>query len=176
MDKDTLSEFEIFSDVSRDTLSIIARDCEALEFEENHVIFKPGEVSEKLYGVLEGEVELCLIFKDKILKTEIQYEEAVQTCVEIKEKAIVVDIVGQNEVFAWSSFVKPAKTTTIARCVGNCRILAVPAGHLHSICIEDTAFGYLFMQRLSEVISRRLNNRTEKLIEAWGQAFGADKI
>ena len=116
--------------MSQNTLDEIVEKCETLEFESNDIIFKQGEVSEKLYGVLDGEVELCLVFKDKILKTDIQYEEAIQTRVEVTEKPIVVDTIGHNEVFAWSSFVKPGRTVTIARCLENSRIFAVPAGHL----------------------------------------------
>ncbi len=32
------------------------------------------------------------------------------------------------------------------------------------------------MQNLNEVVSNRLQHRTDKLIEAWGEAFGLNKI
>jgi len=32
------------------------------------------------------------------------------------------------------------------------------------------------MERLSEIISKRLRNRTDKLIESWHQAFDMERI
>ena len=41
-----------------------------------------------------------------------------------------------------------------------------------SFCnVGVTEFGFVFMERLAEIISQRLKNRTDKLVEGWSQAF-----
>ena len=39
-----------------------------------------------LYGLLEGEVELSILFRDRVLKAEVRYEEYVHKREEIIEK------------------------------------------------------------------------------------------
>ncbi len=176
LNKEILSEFDIFSDLDQDYLEAIAKHGELLDFKANDVIFHQDEEAANIYGVLEGEVELCLIFKDKILKTDIRYEESISTRVEIIEKPIIVETIGPREVFSWSSFVKPGRTTTVARCYDNSRIFSIPAIHLRALFQKEPSLGYSFMEKLCQIISYRLEHRTEKLIESWGEAFGVDRI
>jgi hypothetical protein len=41
---------------------------------------------------------------------------------------------------------------------------------------QNPALGYVFMEKLAEIISQRLQKRTDKLIEAWGEAFEIDRV
>jgi hypothetical protein len=41
---------------------------------------------------------------------------------------------------------------------------------------EDHFLGYVVMKKLSDIIAKRLKNRTDKLIETWVEAFDADAI
>jgi CRP-like cAMP-binding protein len=176
LNKDQLSEFAIFSDVDQDKLAEIAQGCDILEFEPNDVIFHQDEMAENLYGLLDGEVELIIMFKDKTLKTKIKYEKSVQTQEETLERPIVFRTIGPGKIFAWSSLVEPRILTATARCSKKSRIFSLPAAHLIAMFEKDPAFGHLLMTRLSEIISQRLKNRTRMLIEAWGEAFSADRM
>ena len=40
----------------------------------------------------------------------------------------------------------------------------------------DNALGYVIMKKLSDIISKRRQKRTEKLIETWVEAFEVDEI
>jgi hypothetical protein len=40
----------------------------------------------------------------------------------------------------------------------------------------DHTMGYLLMRRMADIISKRLKNRTEKLIETWVEAFDVGEI
>ena len=73
-----------------------------MEFNPAEVIFRFGEPAKHLYGVLEGEVNLSVVFKDKVLKTEIRYEEAIQSSIVEEEKSIVVDKVLPGQIFGWA--------------------------------------------------------------------------
>jgi CRP/FNR family transcriptional regulator, cyclic AMP receptor protein len=171
-----LSGFKFFSGVQPETLQRLAQTSQTLNFKTGDVIFRFGEPAEHLYGVLEGAVDLNVVFKDKVLRTEIEYEEAIQASVVEEEKSIIVDAVQPGQVFGWASLVGPGKRTVSARCSKDTRVIALPAGELKAMLEKDHALGYLIMKKMSDIISKRLQKRTEKLIEAWVEAFDVDEI
>jgi CRP-like cAMP-binding protein len=175
-DQNLLSGFKFFSDVDLKTLDMIAQKAEILEFKSEDVVFRFEEPAEHFYGLLEGEVELSLVFKDKVLKTDIEYEEAIQARMVDKEKLIVVDTVLPGQVFGWASLVGPGKRTVTALCSESSRIIALAAVELRSMFEQDHTLGYIIMKRMSAIISKRLKNRTDKLIETWVEAFDVDQI
>jgi toluene monooxygenase system ferredoxin subunit len=175
-EKNLLKGFSFFSDIDSDTLAAISKKSEILEFNAEDVIFHCKAPSTHFYGLLEGEVDLILIFKDKILKTDIEYEEAIQASMVDEEKAIIVDTVAPGQIFGWSSIVGPGKRTVTAECSQASRVISIPADELKSMFDEDHTLGYIVMRRLGDIIAKRLRNRTEKLIETWGEAFDIGSI
>ena len=119
---------------------------------------------------------MILIFKDKVLKTDIEYEEAIQATIVDEEKEITVDTVAAGQVFGWASIVGPSKRTVNAECSQDSRVIAIPADELKAMFDRDHTLGYRIMNRLCDIIAKRLQNRTEKLIEAWGEAFDVGSI
>jgi CRP-like cAMP-binding protein len=176
LDKGLLDGFSIFSEVPQDKLSGIAEKCDLLEFKSDEVIFQQGETAKNLYGVLDGEVELSLVFQDRVLKTDIDYEESITARFEVMEKPIVVDTLGPGEVFGWSALVSPRQLTATARCSKHTRVFTLSADDLKAMNDQDPSVGYLIMEKLAEVIAQRLQARTDKLIETWGEAFEVDKV
>jgi CRP-like cAMP-binding protein len=174
--KNPLAGFKFFDDVKPDTLASIARLGEIVEYRAGDFIFRFDEPAIYLYGAIEGKVNLSVVFKDKVLKTEIEYEEAIQASMVEEEKSIVVDTVLPGQVFGWASLVGPARRTVTAQCAGDCRIIALPAADLRTMFEEDNALGYVMMSKMSDIISKRLQKRTEKLIETWVEAFDVDQI
>jgi len=176
MAQNPLSGFKFFSDVHPATLELIAQKAEILDFKSGDVIFRFGEPAEHLYGVIEGDIGLSVVFKDKVLRTEIEYEEAIQTSMVEEEKSIVVDSVQPGQVFGWASLVGPGRRTVTAHCIEAARVIALPASELRTMFEADNALGYVIMKRMSDIISKRLKKRTEKLIETWVEAFDVDQI
>ena len=175
-EKNLLTGFSFFSDVDSDTLEVISKKGEILEFNAEDVIFHYEAPSTHFYGLLEGEVDLILVFKDKVLKTDIEYEEAIQATMVDEEKAIIVDTVAPGQIFGWSSLVGPGKRTVTAECSEASRVISIPADELKSMFDMDHTLGYIVMRRLGDIIANRLRNRTEKLIETWGEAFDIGSI
>jgi CRP-like cAMP-binding protein len=171
-----LAEFKFFSEVPPETLEIIERKGELFEFGADDAVFHFGEDAEYLYGLVEGEVDLSLVFKDKILKTEIEYEEAIQARMVDEEKSIVIDRVFPGQIFDWASLVGPKRRTVTARCTEPSKVIALSARDLTAMFAEDHFLGYVVMKKLSDIIAKRLKNRTDKLIETWVEAFDADAI
>jgi len=171
-----LSGIPFFSDVDPDTLAAIAGKGEILEFKAKDIIFRVDEPATHLYCLLEGEINLILVFKDKVLKTDIEYEETIQASMVDEEKDIIVDTVKAGQVFGWASIVGPARRTVNAECLQSSRVMALPADKLKAMFDNDHSLGYVIMKRLSAIIARRLRLRSDKLIEAWGEAFDINSI
>ncbi len=176
LEKGLLAGFSIFSEVPQDKLAAIAEKCELPEFNSDEVIFQQGETAKNLYGILDGEVELILVFEDRVLKADIDYERYLQARFEILEKPIVVDTLGPGEVFGWSALVNPRQLTATAKCSKPTRVFSLPADDLKAMNDQDPALGYAIMEQLAMVIAQRLQKRTDTLIEAWGEAFDVDKV
>ncbi len=176
MGKNLLAGFKFFSEVVPETLEMIAQKGEVLEFGPGDVIFHFDEPAEHLYGLLEGEVDLSIVFIDKVLKTEIEYEEAIQASMVDEEKSIVIDTVLPNQIFGWASLVGPTRRTVTARCTETCRVIAIAAADLNAMFAKDHNLGYVIMKKLADIIAKRLKMRTDKLIETWVEAFDGDAI
>jgi CRP-like cAMP-binding protein len=157
-------------------LEAISQQSEILEFKAQDAIFQVDEAASHFYGLLEGQVDLILVFKDRVLKTDVEYEEAIQATIVDEEKKIVVDRVAPGQVFGWASIVGPSKRTVNAECSQYCRVVAIPADGLKALFDKDHTLGYTVMSRMCNIIAKRLRNRTDKLIEAWGEAFDIDSI
>lgn len=112
----------------------------------------------------------------KVLKTEIEYEEAIQARMVDQEKSIVIDTVLPDQIFGWASLVGPKRRTVTARCKETSKVIAFAADDLLSLFAEDHYLGYVVMKKLGDIIARRLKNRTDKLIETWVEAFDGDAI
>lgn len=166
----------IFASFSPDHLDEIAAQTDLLEFNPEEVIFSAGENASKLYGVINGSVELIMVAEDKILKTDVRHEEYARSKIEMSTRDIVVDTVGEKEIFGWSSFTSSGRYTAKAVCVEPTRVIAVQANNLKDFLAKNPKKGYPFMQGLVEVISQRLAKRTDKLIEGWSQAFNVNRV
>ena len=176
MKKNIIEGFKFFSEVPPQTLEAIGRKGELLEFSPDDVIFQYDDPAEHLYGLVEGEVDLSLVFTDKVLKTEIEYEEAIQASMVDEEKSIVIDTVLPGQVFGWASLVGPKRRTVTARCTEPVKVIALAAEDLTAMFAADNYLGYVVMKKLSDIIAKRLKNRTDKLIETWVEAFDGDAI
>ena len=175
-EKNLLAGFKFFSDVAPDALEMIARKGEILELEPEEVIFHYKEPAQHFYCLLKGEIDLSIVFTDRVLKTEIEYEESIQASLVDEEKWIVVDTVYPGQVFGWASLVGPGLRTVTAQCTEASRVIAIPAVEFKAMLEADHTLGYKIMTKLSHIISNRLKNRTDKLIETWVEAFDMDKI
>ena len=174
IEKNLLAGFKFFSDVAPDALEMIARIGEVLELEPEEVVFHFEEPAEHFYGLLKGEIDLSIVFTDKVLKTDIEYEESIQASLVDEEKWLVVDTVCPGQVFGWASLVGPGRRTVTAQCTEASRVIAIAAGDLRTMLEADHSLGYLIMTKLTNIISNRLQHRTDRLIETWVEAFDAD--
>ncbi len=176
IDKQYFSGFSIFASFSTHQLDEIAEYGDLLEFNPEEIIFTDGQEASKLYGVLNGEVELIMVAEEEKLKTDVRHEEYARSEIEKTTRDIVFDTVGENEILGWSSFTSSGVYTSKAVCVEPTRVIALQASSLEAFLAKNSEVGYPFMQGLLEVISQRLAKRTDKLIEGWSQAFKINRV
>jgi CRP-like cAMP-binding protein len=91
-------------------------------------------------------------------------------------REIVVDTVRSGQIFGWTALTGGGMRAVIARCAQAARVCTLPAAELKAMIAKDHTLGYLIFMRLAEIIANRLNARTDLLLEAWVEAFGASKV
>lgn len=174
LDMKLLEVFGFFDGVDKTQREAIARCGEALQSPAETTMFRKGDPADFLYGLLEGEVELTLVFEDRLLKPDIRYEEADRSRIEILQKPVRVAVVRPGNVFGWSALLRKRNRTLTAATREDCRLVALKGDCLRHEFDRDPALGYVLSQRLCEITHKRLQERTDKLVEAWMEAFGED--
>lgn len=170
-EKIDLTPFPFFSDISRERLSAIEAVAMVQSYQAGNEVFRNNEPARNLYGVLEGEVALSLLFKEEIVTKDINYEAYISTRIETFERPIIFEHVGEKDLFGWSALVPPQKMTATATCLKDSEIVLIPADRLRDLFNTDPELGYLISSRLNSLIAERLNTRTKKLVEAWCSLF-----
>lgn len=171
-----IASFSIFAGASEQDLTEILRYSEVLDFDSGETIFRESDKASNIYGLLEGEVELVLVIKDKILKTDVQFEEYARINRETVERDIVVDSVKASEIFGWAAFLPEGHYTSEAVTVCASKVFVIKADNLKDYFSSNPHVGYPFMERLIAIVAKRLTSRTNKLIEGWSEAFSVNKI
>lgn len=176
LNKQGLQNFDFFSELPVDRLDEILDLCEFISLKKDDILFKQNDRAENLYGILDGSIELSIVFQEQSLKTEVNYEESVYKSMEIKDRPIVVGKVTSGEIIGWSSFTKSLKMSASAKCLVDTSIFAIPTDKIFTLFKKDPSLGYGLMVKMCDIISNRLHKRTDLLVEAWGEAFHTNNI
>ena len=171
-----LSQFSFFSDISMDKLSEIQTFCRMKTYKQGAVVFENNEPAKNIYILVSGDINLAILFKEEIITKDIKHEEYISTNIQVFEKPIIIEKVKTGDIFGWSALVAPEKMTATAKCATASDIILIPADRLKQMFINDPTLGYLLSSRISSLIAKRLNNRTEKLVTAWCSLFETEKI
>ena len=92
-------------------------------------------------------------------------EESFLKRLKILQVLIIIDTICPGEIFGWASLVSHKKRTATAQCLTPSRVFSISADYINDMADKHPEFGYIIMKRLCDVITQRLNNRTEKMIE-----------
>jgi len=171
-----LSLFPFFSGIYGDRLAEIEAFSIVQNYEKGAVIFQSSEPARNLYGLIQGDVDLSILFKEEIITKDIKHEEYISVNVKNLEKSIIIEKVKSHDIFGWSALVEPGRMTATARCASDCEIVLIPASDLKQIFNNDPELGYLLSSRINIIIAQRLNSRTEKLMGTWCSLFETERI
>jgi len=153
---DALKSAELFVGLKTDYLERVSALCRGRSFQQGTMIFKEGDEAAELYILTSGEI---------VLEMELR--------VSVDRPAIptAVEVVTKGQCFGWSALVEPYVYTLSARCVGNCTALAIKGDMLRAVMAEDAVLGYEVMERLTQLISRRLAETRLRLTSGLGIAL-----
>jgi len=171
-----LSVFPFFSGLSRDRLAEIEAFSIVQTLEKGAIVFHSNEPARNLYGLIQGDVDLSILFKEEIITKEIKHEGYISANVKNLEKPIIIEKVKPYDIFGWSALVEPERMTATAKCASDCKIVLIPASDLKRIFNNDPELGYLLSTRINIIIAKRLNSRTEKLVSIWCSLFETQRI
>ena len=135
-----LEQFPIFSGMDRDLLAGVARLCSRRSFRAGETCVVEGEPARYLHLLVSGKIALERKLPEKWLLHSVG----------------TVHIIGEGEVFGWSSLVEPGVHTASARCEQDCGVILIKGKELEAILEEGGKASYQFMKRLATVIALRL--------------------
>ena len=139
-----LKEIELFEGVDFEVMNEIAGICSEESYSKDTVLFEKDEQAKRIYILLEGTV--CLIIKNG--------------------GSITYNLSEPGEVFGWSSMLENGKYTASGICGTELKVLKIEKDKLNKIFQNHPEVGFKVLQRLAEVISRRLSNAYRDLLSA----------
>lgn len=134
-----LRRYPYFAGVDADGLVFLARSAQELTAEAGDYFFREGDALDKMYLVVEGEVEIVATLPGK-------------------GREIVISTVSPGEIFAWSGLVPPYQATSAAKAKTICRVIAFDCPQLRARFDAEPALGYVMMLRLAQVMRDRIRD------------------
>ncbi len=116
-----------------------------LLFDQNELIFRQGDKSDRLYMLKEGKVLLELDVSDNI--------------------TVSVSSIKPGHAFGWSAMLDEAPYTMNALCSEQCEVLSFRAEKLKALLEQDHTMGYILSKRLLVTMKKRYDIRTEQFIK-----------
>ncbi|MCP4273089.1 MAG: Crp/Fnr family transcriptional regulator [Gammaproteobacteria bacterium] len=139
-----LKEIELFEGVDFEVMNEIAGICSEENYSKGTTIFERDEQAECLYILLEGTVYL-------VIKNG---------------GSITYNLSEPGDVFGWSSMLENGKYTAAGVSATDLMVLTIVTYKLNGIFQNHPEVGFKVLQRLAEVISRRLSNAYRDLLSA----------
>ena len=144
-----LRKIELFSGLTEEDLIEVGKLCSEHNYRAGELCVSEGDRADYIQLVEKGKVEVEM----KILKSSL-------------ENKIIVDTLGDGEIFAWSALVTRALTASV-RAVEPTVVLHVKSPDLLALCEKKSRMGYVIIKNLTFVIDSRLTKSRAKLSAAY---------
>lgn len=141
----TLARCELLEPLSGEQIAALADHCRTVTLKEGEALFDQNTVAHSLFVVAGGRLAIRLATP--------------------AGRIIEVVEVGQYALSGWSSLVAPHVYVAEASALEDSTVLAISADEAEDILLREPAAGYQVMKQLAGVISTRLRDIKEELIE-----------
>jgi signal-transduction protein with cAMP-binding, CBS, and nucleotidyltransferase domain len=148
---DFLEKSELFKGLNDDQLTAVQTCCQEKDFPRGEMVFVKDQSVEDLYIVLEGQVELRFDMPGRPTSDK-----------------NTISSVSEADVFGWSSFVPPYKTTLSAYCAKNCKIVLMKREGLLSLFEKEPRIGYVVTSNLAKVVGKRFHRIQDEIVSRRG--------
>jgi signal transduction histidine kinase len=145
---DNLKRFDLFSDLTEETLAEIARLASEAVYPEGTTLFSENNSAENLYLILDGKVSL---------------EKLVQLGRTGTPRRAVISAVGPGSSIGWSSLVPPYEYTSSGICLEEVKALTIPGLKIRAMLTEQPEIGSLIYHRVASIIRERMTKATGTL-------------
>lgn len=125
-------------------LEILAEDAMLAEFNAGDLIINRGASANRFFLILEGQVDIEYTVDGETLR---------------------IETLGKGDVLGWSWLFPPYQWHFDARALTPTRAIFFYAVDLRERCEENHDFGYALMQRISEIVIKRLQATRHHLAE-----------
>lgn len=149
-----LRRYPFFANLSEDQLVTLAQAASEVTVEANHYFFRDGDELDSFYLVVEGEAAIAIEVPDQAVEQKVSR----QLTGKLQTTDVVVSTIEPGDVFGWSALVPPHESTASGKATTASRVIAINAAQLRPSFEEDTAFGYLMMQKAAQVTRERLRD------------------
>ncbi len=154
MNRRSLKSLPIFQGLSVEILDLLAKLIASEQYTAGEVIFQQGERADKLHILQSGRVEIRLKPHDGEILT--------------------VAMIESGGIFGWSAALGRRDYTSDAVAIEDGKGLSVRGDDLRRFCEAHPESGILLLERLAEVISARLRNTHQKVMELLQQGLAPD--
>lgn len=142
-----LAEFDLFKEVSRDTLKEVAAIGETIKVRKDDLVFREGEKADKLHLLVSGSIALRVNLTSR-------------------PESVTVSFVSRpHQTLGWSGVISPNHYTATALCEEDSELVAIPSDKFMQILDDHPEDGYKIMFRIATIISDRLRNSRQALLK-----------
>ena len=144
-----LREFKIFDELNDRELEIIAKAAKWEELGAGATLTQAGAPANRLYLIVEGAVSVNVVGPHG--------------------KSIGADQIGPGQVFGWGAIVGPYVYTASGVTAEKTKVIVFNGLKLREIFEVNNHIGYRVLKGMGAVISRRISNLENKMVEKIGE-------
>ena len=151
-----LKKISVLDNLSRPMLQKLQPLAQLSIFGEHHVIFETGQDADYFYMLLKGKLIL-----------EVEATETIM---------ISLESIKAGQSFGWSALFPGSKYRALALCVEPCETMAVRGSDFLELCERDHELGYRFMNRVADILGRRVVRRSEQFLKVMSRHPDLQKL
>jgi CRP-like cAMP-binding protein len=140
---ETLRRYPYFADVSEECLREVAMISEELTVAAGTVLFREGDKADRLYILVDGEVDIQYTLGSGELRT--------------------VDTLVPGELIMWSALVEPFRSTAVGTLRQDSKMIAISGDKLRELCEKRHDLGYRMLISLTKLLATRLEGARVQL-------------
>jgi CRP-like cAMP-binding protein len=140
---EVLRRYPYFATVSDESLKQVAMVADEQTVKAGTTLFSEGDKAEKLYIIVEGEVDIEYTLGSGELRT--------------------VDTLVAGDLMMWSALVEPFRATATGNVRKDTKLIALDGAKLRALCEKDHSLGYRMLITLAQLLATRLEGARVQL-------------
>ncbi len=133
---EVLRRYPYFAKVGEESLKKVAMIADEMAAGTSKVLFDQGDKADKLYIIIDGEVDLQYTLGSGELRT--------------------VDTLVAGDLMMWSALVEPYHSTATGTVKKDTKLIAIDGAKLRELCEQDHDLGYRILLSLTQLLATRL--------------------